>query len=262
MIFHIPHASTHIPDDVRPQICLSDTALGNELRLMTDWYTDDLFAAAVGPQDNAVKFPVSRLVVDPERFADDALEVMSEVGMGAVYTQTSQGARLRGGLTPQARQSLIETYYQPHHDNLHRAVGRELNSRGRCLIIDCHSFPAQPLPYELEQSSDRPDICLGADDFHSPPNLVAYLNEAFSAQGYRVSVNHPFAGTLVPDKYYWKDKRVSSVMIEINRSRYMDEKTREKKACFVDLQKTLQNVLGKLAQLKTHQQKPARKLKT
>ena len=37
-----------------------------------------------------------------------------------------------------------------------------------------------------------------------------------------MKVDSPFAGTIVPMKYYKKDKRVYSVMIEINRKTYMD----------------------------------------
>ena len=46
---------------------------------MTDHYTDELFHE---PNDDVRRllFPVSRLLVDPERFADDELEPMTAVG--------------------------------------------------------------------------------------------------------------------------------------------------------------------------------------
>ena len=37
-----------------------------------------------------------------------------------------------------------------------------------------------------------------------------------------MKLDSPFAGTIVPMKYYEKDKRVYSVMIEVNRKLYTD----------------------------------------
>ena len=48
-------------------------------------------------------------------------------------------------------------------------------ANNHCLIIDGHSFPALPLPYELNQTAFRPDFCLGTDDFHTPEELVTKI---------------------------------------------------------------------------------------
>ena len=89
MIIHIPHASTFIPPEYRD--AFDSEKLTHELAVMTDWYTDELFSSDA-PR---VVFPVSRLVCDPERFRADAEEVMSTIGMGAVYTNCSDGTPLR-----------------------------------------------------------------------------------------------------------------------------------------------------------------------
>ena len=81
-VIHVPHASTVIPEDVRPTLSLSDDELRHELLIMTDWHTDALFTLS-SDAATTVLFPVSRLVVDPERFADDDCEPMSSRGMGA-----------------------------------------------------------------------------------------------------------------------------------------------------------------------------------
>lgn len=90
MILHIPHSSKLIPEDLRRQFVLSDKELERELLLMTDSYTDDLFSS-VDENDIAIIYPVSRLIIDPERFIDDNQEPMSEKGMGVVYTKNSNG---------------------------------------------------------------------------------------------------------------------------------------------------------------------------
>src|SRR5438067_6724604 len=96
-VLHIPHSSTVVPDDVRRTFVLSDSALERELLRLTDRYTDELFA--LEPlRTIPVVFGVSRLVVDPERFTDDALEPMAARGMGVVYMAATDGAPLRGSL--------------------------------------------------------------------------------------------------------------------------------------------------------------------
>ena len=62
-----------VPEDVRHQFALSEPGLADELVKMTDHLTLDLFTSGV-PESQIVRAPVSRLVVDVERFEDDELE--------------------------------------------------------------------------------------------------------------------------------------------------------------------------------------------
>jgi N-formylglutamate deformylase len=142
---------------------------------------------------------------------------MESVGMGVVYTHTTDGDPLRA-ISETDRLALIDTYYHPHHNKLTRMVDSCLEQHDQCLIIDCHSFPAQPLPYELDRN--RPDICIGTDTYHTSAELKNCLSKAFEGSGYRVAIDSPFSGSIVPLKHYHLDRRVSSVMIEVNRSLY------------------------------------------
>jgi len=84
-----------------------------------------------------------------------------------------------------------------------------------------------PLPYELNQSDKRPQICIGSDKYHTPVDVVDKLKKGFENQGYTVGVNNPFAGAIAPMEYYHNNQAVVSVMIEINRSLYLCEGTAE-----------------------------------
>jgi N-formylglutamate amidohydrolase len=95
-------------------------------------------------------------------------------------------------------------------------------------VVDAHSFPCNPLPYEIDQMGARPEICIGTDEFHTPAALLFHLRGAFEAAGFTVATNEPFSGALVPQRYYRRDARVSSVMIEVRRDIYMDECTGQK----------------------------------
>ena len=90
------------------------------------------------------------------------------VGMGVTYTRGSLRQPLSELPSQGKRQELLERYYIPNHQKLTEAVEESLLVSDLCLIIDGHSFPALPLPYELEQTAFRPDFCLGTDDFHTP----------------------------------------------------------------------------------------------
>ena len=109
----------------------------------------------------------------------------------------------------------------PHHQKLTEAVEESLLANDHCLIIDGHSFPALPLPYELNQTAFRPDFCLGTDDFHTPEELVERVETILESCGYSTARDQPFSGTIVPMKHYRKDHRVQSLMIEINRWLYL-----------------------------------------
>lgn len=225
IILHIPHSSRKIPPDCRKDILLSDKELEYELLKMTDVYTDEIpkyFRKAM-----AVIFPVSRLVVDVERFREDTDEPMSEKGMGAVYTKSHDGRPLRKPATIN-RETLLQRYYDPHHALLTDAVETALGKAGHCRIFDIHSFPSEPLPYEFDQNADRPDICLGTDHFHTPRALTEKASSCFEEAGLAVKENSPFAGTMVPMKHYRSEPAVQSLMIEINRKLIMNEKTGEK----------------------------------
>ncbi len=232
LVLHIPHNSHFIPAEGRRSLVLDDAALRSELLRMTDAYTDELFPTTPAEAGRVV-FPISRLVCDVERFSSDGDEPMAARGMGVIYTRTALGEPLRAEPTPLERQRILDRWYWPHHLKLERLVNEVISRTTQCIIIDCHSFPARALPYEIDQSKDRPDICIGTDPFHTPSFLSEPLIATAKELGFSVAVNAPFAGALVPVAYYRKDLRALSVMIEVNRRLYMDEQSGRKKQDFM-----------------------------
>jgi N-formylglutamate amidohydrolase len=247
-VIHIPHSSTTVPDDVRRTLVLSDSSLRRELLRLTDRYTGELFSL-----DPLVAIPVvfgvSRLVVDPERFTDDALEPMAARGMGAVYTATTDGAPLRASLSASQRAELLARFYAPHHAALEAAIGAVLDATGQSLILDGHSFPTEPLACDLNRDRPRPEICIGADPFHTPSALATEAANGFAAYGLDVAINRPYSGALVPARWYRRDDRVSALMIEVNRCLYMDQATGDKIATFAETTAIVRSVLTALIDL-------------
>ena len=237
LILHIPHASTIIP--FRDGYLVDDDTLRAEQLALTDWHTDDLFA---NERDIAVVAPFSRIFCDPERFADDAQEVMARCGMGVCYTHTDAGQEMRR-VDPALRERILDGYYRPHHERLSAAVRSALEIHGGVTIIDCHSFPDVPLHRDLDQAHERPDYNIGTDAFHTPPELAEAARAYFGKQGQSLWVDRPYRGSLVPSEYYQSDARVRSIMLEVNRALYLQPGSERRSGTYAHVKAVVQGFL-------------------
>jgi N-formylglutamate amidohydrolase len=159
-------------------------------------------------------------VVDPERFPGDR-EEMRAVGMGAVYTRTSDGRQLRPDDRDHAEE-LLARHFQPYARAMAALVDARLAATGRAVIIDVHSYPRVALPYEMHGAGLRPEICLGTDNHHTPAELLDAARSVFAGCG-AVGLNTPFSGCYVPLKHYRRQRSVSALMVEIRRDTYLTE---------------------------------------
>ena len=243
IVLHIPHASKNIPNEYIKYFTLSKKDLQIEILKMTDHFTDELFDVS-GDNIHHSKFPISRLLVDVERFEKDELEPMSKVGMGCIYEKTHDGKSLK--LVKDIKDELINKFYKKHHENFTKIVDKKLMENNKVLIIDCHSFPKHTLPYELNQELDRPEICIGTDNFHTSEKLKNTFGELFEGLNFKVKYNEPFKGSIVPLKFYNKEIRVQSIMIEVRRDLYMNEQSGEKNNKFYDIKRVLEKIIKKI----------------
>ncbi|MFB0619559.1 N-formylglutamate amidohydrolase [Streptomyces sp. AGS-58] len=222
VLLHVPHSARAVPGDVRGGILLDDAELERELDHITDAHTAEIAeraAALAGVRPWRFVNRLSRLVVDPERFPDEREEMLA-AGMGAVYTRTTHRGELRPADTDP--EPLLARYFRPYAEAMTEAVAGRLAATGRAVIIDVHSYPAAPLPYELHGTGPRPPVCLGTDAFHTPPALIEAARRAFAGCG-ETGLDTPFAGTYVPLDFYGTDARVGALMVEIRRDVYMTE---------------------------------------
>jgi len=218
VVVHIPHASIEIPEKYGSSILLNKDRLWREIRRMTDAFCDELYDAPEFPNRVVAKY--SRFVCDVERFRDDDLESRAKYGQGLMYTRTVFGRKLREH-DIKLRETILQEVYDPHHAQLTAAVETAVDRYGKCLIIDGHSFNSTTIVKPLGMLT-RPDYDIGTDSFHTPDGLREALCHKVKELGYTVKVNTPFAGAITPMKFYQKDKRVYSVMIETNRRLYMN----------------------------------------
>lgn len=238
ILIHIPHSSYFIPKEYKHLFLIDEKELKKEQLLMTDSYTDELF----NTKNKKIIFPISRLICDVERFRNEQDEEMTKQGMWVCYTKTHNQKQIKT-VSETHKQEILDKYYDKHHKLFEEKVEKILNTNKKCLIIDAHSFCSTPLEYELYKEEARPEICLGIDDFHTNKEITNYFKKAFKDKDYEVKINSPFKGAIVPLKFYKKENKVQSIMIEINRSIYMNEETGEKTKRFVTLQKDLKEMI-------------------
>ena len=243
LILHIPHASTHLPEEALADFLINSAEIKAEHLRLTDWYTDELFGQGY-PASHIIQAPCSRLVVDVERFPDDEREPCAQVGMGATYVRTCAQKIMRT-LSPARREALMQQYYWPHHAKLDQAVAERVLALGYCYILDAHSYPTGPLHTHLGTTL-TPEIGLGTAGKHTSQEFRDFASGFFRQQGYAVAFDVPFSGAIVPHAFMGQDFRVQSLMVEVRRDLYMNQATGQKHDGFQRVQATLTEFHQKL----------------
>lgn len=200
IVLNIPHSSPFLPCDSGWGNLLE---LQKEIRIWTDWHTNILFSPNKELTDKvkAYLFPYSRFYIDAERLVNDPLD---EIGQGIIYEEYNGLHREMGKYD---RVRLMRLYHR-YIRNISSAIGNNT------LVIDCHSFPSH--------LSDV-DICLGFNEDESKPDEedILHIKKLFSSHGYNVGINDPYSNSITPKR----DIVYNSLMIEVNKSCYMDENT-------------------------------------
>ena len=214
-----PHAGRTIPAEHRHAFSISSAGLEHEHDLMVDHHTD-LLATLVREKTGATSVinTLSRFVVDVERFPDDR-EEMNAVGMGVLYTHGSQRQVLRD--SAQIDKTALLGFFDDYSSMIANLVHEILLHHNHCLILDLHSFPSSPLPYELHKEESRPELCLGHQEPHTPQTFLTRLRQELT--DWEISDNEPFHGAYVPLSFFGTDPRVHTVMLEIRRDTYLTE---------------------------------------
>ena len=231
MILHVPHSSTNIPS--MDGFIIDENAIAQEMLKLTDWYTDDLFYSG---EDEMIKAEFSRIFCDPERFVDDAQEIMAQYGMGVLYKKNDNGDNIRK-VTPALRERVLTDYDWKHHEKLSKAVNNQLHLFEKAFIIDCHSYPSIPLKRDLDKNPKRPDFNIGTDSFHTPKKWIELSVSFFESAGYSLGIDWPYKGSIVPMEHYQKNKNVQTIMLEINRGLYLNEPSNEKSDRYLEIKK-------------------------
>ena len=178
------------------------------------------------------------------------LQYLAQKGMWVCYTHTSEGKEMKS-INTDHEEEIMFRYYDPHHEILAKLAEDRIRVFDCCVIVDVHSFSPNPLPYEPNQDVSRPDICIGTDSYHTPDFLKSFTMQFFDNRGYSTAFNNPYSRALTPLSMHKNEPRLSAIMIELNRSLYMDVETGVKTAGFEKLKTCLGDYFAAINELPT-----------
>ena len=217
VVFHVPHDGGLFPKELVSSVCVPPEEFLNCHRTMRDLGVSDMVPEEYRSREFFVRFPVSRLLCDVERFIGPE-EVMERYGMGYCYENGYDGLRIKNVTEELKEKTLV--WYRKHHERLDALCLRY----PRILLIDLHSYSDEILQGERIGQGRTPDICIGTDRSYTPDRLTDIVCDAFSAEDYSVKINDPYEGCMVPNAVFLGRSSCDciSVMIEIHKRTYLD----------------------------------------
>lgn len=214
-LISIPHGGEEIPACVQDRVALTRADILED----GDAFTREIYDFGTRVVE-VIQADVARAIVDMNR---DRADLPPSHRDGVVKTVTCyEKAVYREGCFPDRAlvDRLIEEYYQPYHDRIRDAVGRD----GIAMGFDCHSMAQEAPPIAARPGQRRPLICLGnahgqSCDMRWVEVLAACFRDVFALKEEDVAINEPFSGGFITRTY--GASPIPWIQIEINRSFYL-----------------------------------------
>jgi N-formylglutamate amidohydrolase len=257
----IVFASPHSGRDYLPHFLAESRLDARALRRSEDSFVEELFAEApeFGAPLLAATFPrvycdANRepWELDPGMFDGPLPDWVNSasprvgVGLGTIARVVSSGEPVyRRRLAFAEAEARIRACWQPYHAMLATLIEETQQRFGACLLVDCHSMPAQP-----GTVPGAPDIVLG--DAHGTacsPRVTRLAEETLLELGYRVRRNDPYAGGYVTRHYGRPREGVHALQIEIARGLYMNEVLIERSPALPRVRGHMTRLIAALARL-------------
>lgn len=252
-VFSSAHSGAEYPDEFLRASCLTPL----QLRSSEDAYVDQFIGDTLGAPILKARFP--RAYVDLNRAADeldpaiiqDALGVPANprvaAGLGVIPRVVANGRAIQLGKMHLAEaEARLDACYYPYHTALRGLVEAQKQRFGACYLIDIHSMPRSTLAGGL--LNKRANIVLG-DRYGTASGqwITDAVAAFFTAAGFEVARNAPFAGGYITRHYGAPSQGVHVVQIEIDRSLYMNEARVELYRDFEDIRARIAGVLTQIA---------------
>lgn len=265
LIFDSPHSGHDYPSDFK-HACDPLTLARAE-----DTHVDDLFDKAPDNGGHLLLAHFPRSYIDVNRSHDDIdTELLgekwngntpinptsrSDAGIGLIRRLVRPGTPVYDrNLTSAEIINRIEKYYSPYHNTLADLIEDAHYNFGQAWHINCHSMPASSAypkrPIGLIGNKPKPsDFVLGdRDGTTCDPAFTRALRNFIQDIGYTVTINDPFKGVELVEKYSNPARGYHSIQIEINKALYMNEETNERNANYERLKSHITDITAFIAE--------------
>jgi N-formylglutamate deformylase len=259
LLFDTPHSGRDYPVDFGASAPLAG------LRRGEDAYVDELLEGSTDFGVTVLRALYPRCYLDLNRAPDDIDQGMlqgewpgplaptekSERGLGLIRRLVVPEIPIYGRLLSVAEvQARIARVYNPYHKALGQLRAELVEEHGKLWHINWHSMKSVGNAMTPDgPGTKRPDFVVGdlrGKSAHRSftDTVVGLLEE----QGYRVTVNDPYAGGLILKEMGDPGAEIHSIQIEMNRALYLDELAVEKTDGFSGLKKNLMRFIRELAE--------------
>ncbi len=149
-------------------------------------------------------------------------------------------------ITQLAHDQLTQLIYEPFHQSVRNYYEsfRKLGFKN-VFHIDAHSMPSLGTRMHKDPGQLRADIvisdCLGKSCAPAFRDLVI---AAYATAGFRVGYNWPYMGGCVTEQYGHPELGQHAIQVELNRSLYMDEKTKKLESTHEQVQSKILKVVS------------------
>lgn len=174
---------------------------------------------------------LNRLVIDVD--ADSVQNSTNKAGSfssGLHWVKTSTGEVLmKKPISQKLHVILVQSYYEPFHQALKAQFEHfKLQGHKRVFHIDVHSMPSLGTSIHRDPGDTRAEIVISDQDGKScDPKFRDLVVASYEQAGFEIKTNWPYKGGRITQTYGNPFKGRHSIQVEMNRSIYMNEETKE-----------------------------------
>ncbi len=249
----VPHSGEFIPKEadwlknVAPQTFLRDV----------DRFVDKLYEPAIA-KIKSIRGDIHRYVVDLNRLPEDvdqdsvkdSKNPTGSFTTGYHWVKTTLGEVLmHQPISKELHQQLTTDYFLPFHNQIKQAF-KQFKEQGHKDIyhLDAHSMPSKGTSAHRDQGDVRPQIVVSDQDGKScSEKFKDSVIRAYEDAGFQVFYNWPYKGGRITQTYGQPHLGQHTIQVEMNRSLYMNEETKERlEQKFSAVQTQLQSAISQI----------------